>query len=68
MAGDRAPSLLSVDTNNDWEEMANRITVEYGGVWINCNDEATEGVFICDVDGNAKTTSKSAAKLKERTG
>ncbi|XP_041474798.1 mannose-binding protein C-like [Lytechinus variegatus] len=28
-------------------------------VWINCNDLATEGEFVCDVDGNGTPPSSS---------
>ncbi|XP_063962515.1 alpha-N-acetylgalactosamine-specific lectin-like [Lytechinus pictus] len=52
--GYRSPSLLFFNTEKEAREItalllgsANRMRV-----WINCNDQLTEGEFVCDVDGN----------------
>ncbi|XP_063962625.1 C-type lectin domain family 4 member M-like [Lytechinus pictus] len=57
--GYRSPSLLFLNTEkeaNDLLALQLGLTDEMW-VWVNCDDQSTEGEFVCDVDGNGTPSS-----------
>nr|XP_054764653.1 C-type lectin domain family 17, member A-like [Lytechinus pictus] len=59
--GYRSPSLLFLNTEKEANDL---LALQLGLadwmlVWINCNDQLTEGEFVCDVDGNGTPPSSS---------
>ncbi|XP_063962626.1 CD209 antigen-like [Lytechinus pictus] len=59
--GYRSPSLLFLNTEKEANDLLDLQLGLTDGlrVWINCNDQSTEGEFVCDVDGNGTPSSSS---------
>ncbi|XP_063962195.1 uncharacterized protein LOC135155844 [Lytechinus pictus] len=59
-AGLKTPSLLHLSSEGEFKQMRELIDLKlvyyWILIWINCNDEVDEGVFVCDVDGSGTGT------------